>query len=70
MQVVLDLMADPAVTKSLMINNWWGENLIPPQFRNWFYKLLQEMVVKDGDVLEYMKRADTEYDRQVAEYWQ
>lgn len=70
MQVVLDLMADPAVTKSLMINNWWGENLIPPQFRNWFYKLLQEMVVKDGDVLEYMKRADTEYDRQVQEYWQ
>jgi raffinose/stachyose/melibiose transport system substrate-binding protein len=70
MQVVLDLMADPAVTKSLMINNWWGDNLIPPQFRNWFYKLLQEMVVKDGDVLEYMKRADTEYDRQVQEYWQ
>ncbi|KAI7248978.1 hypothetical protein KC345_g11792, partial [Hortaea werneckii] len=70
MQVVLDLMADPKVTKSLMINNWWGDNLIPPQFRNWFYKLLQEMVVKDGDVLEYMKRADTEYDRQVKEYRQ
>ncbi|AIQ59118.1 ABC transporter substrate-binding protein [Paenibacillus borealis] len=70
MQVVLDLMADPKVTKSLMINNWWGDNLIPPQFRNWFYKLLQEMVVKDGDVLEYMKRADTEYDRQVQEYRQ
>jgi raffinose/stachyose/melibiose transport system substrate-binding protein len=70
MQVVLDLMADPEVTKSLMINNWWGDNLIPPQFRNWFYKLLQEMVVEDGDVLEYMKRADTEYDRQVQEYRQ
>lgn len=70
MQVVLDLMADPKVTKSLMINNWWGDNLIPPQFRNWFYKLLQEIVVKDGDVLEYMKRADTEYDRQVQEYRQ
>ncbi|WP_245864474.1 ABC transporter substrate-binding protein [Paenibacillus donghaensis] len=24
MQVVLDLMADPDVAKSLMINNWWG----------------------------------------------
>ncbi|WP_334073915.1 MULTISPECIES: ABC transporter substrate-binding protein [Paenibacillus] len=65
MQTVLDIMGDPNVTKSLAINNWWGENLIPPQFRNWYYKLLQELVVKDGDVLEYMKQADTEYDNQV-----
>lgn len=65
MQTVLDMMADPNVTKSLAINNWWGENLIPPQFRNWYYKLLQELVIKDGDVLEYMKQADTEYDNQV-----
>lgn len=70
MQVVLDLMADPKVTKSLMMNSWWGDNQIPPQFRNWFYKLLQELVTQDGDVLEYMQRADTEYDRQVKEYWQ
>ncbi|WNS44896.1 extracellular solute-binding protein [Paenibacillus sp. MMS20-IR301] len=68
MQTVLELMADPQVTKSLMMNIWWGDNLIPPQFRNWFYKLLQDMVVQDGDVLEYMKRADTEYDRQAEEY--
>ncbi|MNC49156.1 hypothetical protein D3C75_983120 [compost metagenome] len=65
MQEALKLMADPDVTKSLMINNWWGDNLIPPDFRNWFYKLLQEMVLTDGDVTEYMKRADREYDRQV-----
>lgn len=65
MQVVLELMADPNVKKSLAINNWWGENQIPPQFRNWYYKLLQELVVKDGDVLDYMKQADTEYDNQV-----
>ncbi|MNO16814.1 Multiple sugar-binding protein precursor [compost metagenome] len=65
MQEALKLMADPDVTKSLMINNWWGDNLIPPDFRNWFYKLLEEMVLTDGDVTEYMKRADREYDRQV-----
>lgn len=65
MQTALDLIADPEVTKSLMINNWWGENQIPPQFRNWFYKLLQDMVVKNGEVTNYMKQADEEYDNQV-----
>lgn len=65
MQVALDLIADTSVTKSLAINNWWGDNLIPPQFRNWYYKLLQDMVVNDADVTEYMKKADTEYDNQV-----
>lgn len=65
MQVALDLMNDPNVTKSLAINNWWGENLIQPQFRNWFYKKLQEMVVNDGDVKTYMQQVDTEYDNQV-----
>lgn len=65
MQVALDLIADPNVTKSLAINNWWGDNLIPPQFRNWFYKLLQDLVVKDEKVSDYMKQADTEYDAQV-----
>ncbi|ASA26350.1 ABC transporter substrate-binding protein [Paenibacillus donghaensis] len=65
MQVALDLVADANVTKSLAINNWWGDNLIPPQFRNWYYKLLQDMVMKDGDVTDYMKQADTEYDNQV-----
>lgn len=65
MQSALDLMNDPDVTKSLAINNWWGENLIPPQFRNWFYKKLQEMVASDGDVTDYMKQIDTEYDAQV-----
>ncbi|CAH1209540.1 hypothetical protein PAECIP111893_03051 [Paenibacillus plantiphilus] len=65
MQEVLRVMADPNVHKSLAINNWWGENQIPPEFRNWFYKLLQDLVIKDGDVYDYMKRADAEYDKQV-----
>ncbi len=65
MKTVLDLMADPKVTKSLAINNWWGENQIPPQFRNWYYKLMQELVLKNGDVKDYMKQADKEYDTEV-----
>ena len=65
MQAALALMNDPNVAKSLAINNWWGENLIPPQFRNWFYKKLQEMVVSDGDVKTYMQQVDAEYDNQV-----
>ncbi|REK57529.1 MAG: ABC transporter substrate-binding protein [Thermobacillus sp.] len=62
MQEVLRLIADPSVTKSLMFNQWYGENAIPPQFRNWFYKHLQELVVNDGDVVTYMKKADEQYD--------
>lgn len=65
MQEVLRLMSDESVPKSMMINQWYGENAIPPQFRNWFYKLLQELVVSDGDVADYMKQADTEYDSNV-----
>ncbi|MBB6733327.1 ABC transporter substrate-binding protein [Cohnella zeiphila] len=65
MQDVLKLMSDPNVKKSLPINNWWGENQIPPQFRDWYYKLMQELVLKNGDVKEYMKRADAEYDAEV-----
>jgi raffinose/stachyose/melibiose transport system substrate-binding protein len=65
MKEVLDLMADPKTGKAMQINAYWGENQIPPQFRNWFYKLLQEAVTKGDFSVEYMKRADTEYNNQV-----
>jgi raffinose/stachyose/melibiose transport system substrate-binding protein len=65
MKAALEIVADPSVNKSLAINNWWGENQIPAQFRNWYYKLMQDLVAKDADVLEYMKAADTEYDNAV-----
>lgn len=65
MKTALEIIADPEVNKSLAINNWWGENQIPSQFRNWYYKLMQEMVAKDGNVTDYMKQADTEYDAEV-----
>ncbi len=65
MQQVLDVVANEDIQKSMMINQWFGENAIPPQFRNWFYKLLQELVVSNADVTEFMKQADTEYDNNV-----
>lgn len=65
MQTVLRLMSDPEVTKSLAIDGWWGDNQIPPQFRTWFYKKMQEMVLNDGDVSDYMQQVDSEYDQQV-----
>jgi raffinose/stachyose/melibiose transport system substrate-binding protein len=65
MKVVLDMMANPKTGKAMQINAYWGENQIPPQFRNWFYKLLQEAVTKGDFSVEYMKKADTEYNNQV-----
>ncbi|MHA7964225.1 ABC transporter substrate-binding protein [Paenibacillus sp. CAU 1782] len=65
MQQVLDIVSDNDIQKSMMINQWYGENAIPPQFRNWFYKLLQELVANNGDVAAYMKQADAEYDSNV-----
>lgn len=59
---VLKIVNDPTPTRTKMINNFWGENKIPTQFRDWFYKLMQEMVLEDGDVVEYMQRADAEFD--------
>ncbi|WP_339233752.1 extracellular solute-binding protein [Paenibacillus sp. FSL R5-0517] len=66
MQTVLDLAEDSNVKKSLMINQWYGENQIPSQFRNWYYKLMQDLVVSNTDVKEYMEKADAEYDSNVA----
>jgi len=65
MQEVLRLVNDTTIEKRMAINNWYGDNAIPPQFRNWFYKLLQELVIKKGDVVDYMKQADVEYDNNV-----
>lgn len=65
MKEVLRLIGDSNSLKSMGFANWYGENAIPPQFRNWFYKLLQELVLTNGDVTEYMKKADTEYDSNV-----
>jgi raffinose/stachyose/melibiose transport system substrate-binding protein len=62
---VLDMMADPKTVKSLQINGFWGENQMPPTWRNWFYKLAQEWLLQGDFSAEYMKKADAEWDAAV-----
>nr|WP_248930787.1 extracellular solute-binding protein [Paenibacillus hamazuiensis] len=65
MKRVLEVMNDPKTIKSLQINSFWGENQMPPQWRNWFYKLAQEWLTKGDFSAEYMKKADAEWDANV-----
>jgi raffinose/stachyose/melibiose transport system substrate-binding protein len=46
----------------MMMNNFWGKNDLPPDFRNWFYKLVQDMLRGSYTVEEAMKMADREWD--------
>lgn len=62
---VLDLMADPKTIKSLQINAFWGENQMPPTWRNWYYKLAQDWLLKKDFSVDYMKKADAEWDAAV-----
>ncbi len=62
---VLDLMADPKTIKSLQINAFWGENQMPPTWRNWFYKLAQDWIIKKDFSVDDMKKADAEWDAAV-----
>lgn len=62
---VLEVMNDPNTIKTLMINSFWGEDQMPTQWRNWFYKLAQEWLTKGDFSSDYMKKADTEWDANV-----
>ncbi|QYR19468.1 ABC transporter substrate-binding protein [Paenibacillus sp. sptzw28] len=66
MRKVLAIMNDPKTKKSLMMSSFWGKNDLPPDFRNWFYKLVQDMLSGSYTVEEAMKMADREWDRQEA----
>ncbi|SFF39733.1 raffinose/stachyose/melibiose transport system substrate-binding protein [Paenibacillus algorifonticola] len=65
MQRVLEVMGDSNTVKSMMINSFWGEDQMPTQWRNWFYKLAQEWLTKGDFSAEYMKKADAEWDANV-----
>ncbi|HZG88000.1 ABC transporter substrate-binding protein [Paenibacillus sp.] len=65
MTEVLALMADPNTGKSLQINQFWGENQMPTQWRNWFYKLAQEWLLNGTSIEENMAKADVEWDVQL-----
>ncbi|MFC0211909.1 ABC transporter substrate-binding protein [Paenibacillus chartarius] len=65
MKTVLDVMSDPKTIKSLQINSFWGDNAMPPQWRNWYYKLIQDWLVKGDFSDEYLKKMDAEWDANV-----
>ncbi|MDR6882537.1 ABC transporter substrate-binding protein [Paenibacillus sp. GCM10023248] len=65
MKRVLEVMNDPKTIKSLQINSFWGDNQMPPQWRNWFYKLAQEWLTKGDFSVDYLKKADAEWDANV-----
>ncbi|MDF2924999.1 MAG: extracellular solute-binding protein family 1 [Paenibacillaceae bacterium] len=65
MTKVLAVMNNPSTIKSLQINGFWGENTMPSQWRNWYYKLIQEWLGKGDFSVEYLKRMDAEWDANV-----
>ncbi|WP_241243094.1 ABC transporter substrate-binding protein [Paenibacillus whitsoniae] len=65
MQRVIEVMNDPKTIKSLQINSFWGDDQMPPQWRNWFYKLAQDWLVKGDFSADYLKKADVEWDANI-----
>lgn len=65
MKAVLDVMSNPSTIKSLQINSFWGDNMMPPQWRNWYYKLIQEWLAKGDFSVDYLKKMDAEWDSNV-----
>ncbi|MFP3126562.1 ABC transporter substrate-binding protein [Ectobacillus funiculus] len=64
MTKAIQLANDPKTVDSMMFNQFYGENGIPPQFRNWFYKTIQETLSGQMSVKEAMEKADKEWDVQ------
>lgn len=54
--------------KDLNWNMKWGENEIPPQFRNFAYKAVQECMVGKTTVEDLCKKLDTEWDVQMKDF--
>lgn len=61
MQTVLKLVSDPNTGSSMQMNGFWGEDMMPPSFRNWFYKLAQDWLNGKMTVEEAMKKADEQW---------
>lgn len=67
MSEVMRVVKDPAVKKSWMINSLWGVNELPTGFRDWFYQLMQQVVIGKFTLHDAMVSADKEWDKRVQE---
>ncbi|MDF2959500.1 MAG: transporter substrate-binding protein [Paenibacillus sp.] len=65
MQTALKIVSDPNTGHSMQINGFWGENTMPPSFRNWFYKLSQDWASGKMTVEEAMKKSDEQWNIEV-----
>jgi raffinose/stachyose/melibiose transport system substrate-binding protein len=64
MEKVMKVSDDSKTVKTLMWNQHFGDNMLPPQFRNWFYKSIQETLSGQMSVEEMLEKADAEWDVQ------
>jgi raffinose/stachyose/melibiose transport system substrate-binding protein len=64
MEKVMKISNDPKTVKTLMWNQQFGDNMLPPQFRNWFYKTIQETLSGQMSVKEALEKAEAEWDVQ------
>jgi len=65
MKEVIRIMNDPATGKSYFLNHFTGDNAIPPQFRDWFYHMVQDLVSGKVSLEEALIEADKEWDREL-----
>ncbi len=66
MQTVLSIFVK--APKSLNWNNGVGANELPPPFRNWTYKKLQEAMLGEITVEEALRKMDEEFDKEARDF--
>jgi raffinose/stachyose/melibiose transport system substrate-binding protein len=66
MQKLLSIYNDPQTIKVLSMDNYWGENKVPTEFRDWLWKLSQQWLSSDiPNIEQAMKQADAEFDKDI-----
>ncbi len=65
MEAVLRMMKDGKTKQSAYLNTFSGKNTAPPQFRDWFYRAIQDVLNDKLGLDEAMREADQEWNAQV-----
>ncbi|MBD0382956.1 ABC transporter substrate-binding protein [Paenibacillus sedimenti] len=67
MQKVLDIINDSRSVKLHSLEHYWGENHMPPAFRNIFYKLITDYLADKISLDEMLLKADQAWDNAVVQ---
>ncbi|WP_168120538.1 ABC transporter substrate-binding protein [Paenibacillus sp. HB172176] len=65
MKSLMDALDDSHTTLASQMNNYGGDNLLPPMFRDWFYKKMMKVLSGGESLEEALTEADQEWDREV-----